>query len=188
MWFPVKHCFGENCIFGSRARSGATIKLKRNAIQGWGLRLRQPVNEDISQFFYEDIARSEVAKAQIFDVCVVVDAVAEIKMLKSKHHVLPSKLQNGSSWILIISPGPLSSKSGFLDSPERRLRRRDHPLVDSDHPRLQSLPHLWQQEINFFPLWTFLHLFNGAFIVNWAKWRRLWFESFVFLPSNSYSR
>ena len=50
-------------------------------------------------FLYEDIARSEVAKAQIFDVCVVVDAVAEIKMLilKSKHHVRPSKLQNGSS-------------------------------------------------------------------------------------------
>ena len=61
--------------------------------------MRQPVNEDIATFFYEDIARSEVAKAQIFDVCVVVDAVAEIKMfiLKSKHHVRPSKLQNGSS-------------------------------------------------------------------------------------------
>ena len=62
--------------------------------------MRQPVNDDISQFFYEDIARSEVAKAQIFDVCVVVDAVAEIKMLrlKSKHLVRPSKLQNRSSF------------------------------------------------------------------------------------------
>ena len=53
--------------------------------------MRQPVNEDISQFFSEDIACLEVAKAQIFDVCVVVDAVAEIKMLilKSKQHVCP---------------------------------------------------------------------------------------------------
>ena len=56
-------------------------------------------------FLYEDIARSEVAKAQIFDVCVVVDAVAEIKMLilKYKHHVRPSKLQNGSSRIRAVS-------------------------------------------------------------------------------------
>ena len=44
-------------------------------------------------FFCEDIARSEVAKAQIFDVCVVVDAVAEIKMfiLKSKQCVHPKE-------------------------------------------------------------------------------------------------
>ena len=44
-------------------------------------------------FFYEDIARLEVAKAQIFDVCVVVDAVAEIKMfiLKSKQCVCSTR-------------------------------------------------------------------------------------------------
>merc|ERR1719222_861867 len=55
----------------------------------------------------------EVAKAEVLDVGVVVNAMA----------------------------GSLSSESRFFDSPKRRLGRRNHPLVDPNHPRLQSLPH-----------------------------------------------
>ena len=46
-----------------------------------------------------------------------------------------------------VPPGSLSSESWLLDSPKCCLGRRNHPLVDPNHPRLQSLPHLGVQDI-----------------------------------------
>ena len=42
----------------------------------------------------------------------------------------------------IFSPGALAAKAGLFDASKSGLSRRDHPLVDSNHPGLQSLPHL----------------------------------------------